>query len=277
MKLALYKRHPLLRNSALIVLVVIMIKLAAHGLGWEFISVNPLFSGLVAANVFLMGFLLSGVLADYKESEKLPGEIAAGIETITDEMATLWEHKQIPAGRDCLGHILNLTISIRDWFSKKARTHEVMGLIAGLNHDFIDLEPHLPANFIARLKQEQHNLRRTLIRIHTIRETSFVTSGYVISEAMTLLLTAGLILSKIDPFYESLFFVGLITFLFSYLGLLIRDLDNPFGYYESNSTEDVSLQPILDTLKRLEKIAASINLNSSSDPGVNDSRLAASG
>jgi predicted membrane chloride channel (bestrophin family) len=118
---------------------------------------------------------------------------------------------------------------------------------------------------------------RTLIRIHTIRETSFVTSGYVISEAMTLLLTVGLILSKIDPFYESLFFVGLITFLFSYLGLLIRDLDNPFGYYESNSTEDVSLQPILDTLKRLEKIAASINLNSSSDPRVNDSRLAASG
>jgi hypothetical protein len=27
-----------------------------------------------------MGFLLNGVLADYKESEKLPGELATGLE-----------------------------------------------------------------------------------------------------------------------------------------------------------------------------------------------------
>jgi hypothetical protein len=61
-----------------------------------------------------------------------------------------------------------------------------------------------------------------------------------------------LILAKIDPFYESLFFVGIITFLLAFLTLLIRDLDNPFGYYESASSEDVSLKPLVDALARMK-------------------------
>lgn len=53
----------LLRVSA-IVAVVLGAKLLVHHLGWEILSINSLFSGILAANVFLMGFLLSGVLAD---------------------------------------------------------------------------------------------------------------------------------------------------------------------------------------------------------------------
>ena len=60
-------------------------KLIFTELGWENVALNPLYTGLVAGNVFLLGFLLAGVLADYKESEKLPGELAASVETIADE------------------------------------------------------------------------------------------------------------------------------------------------------------------------------------------------
>ena len=34
---------------------------------------------------------------------------------------------------------------------------------------------------------------------------------------------------------------------------LVRDLDNPFGYYESDSTEDVSLKPLDDLIDKLTK------------------------
>ena len=61
----------LIRVSA-IVFVVLFAKLIVHFLEWEVISINPLFSGIVAANIFLMGFLLNGVLSDFKESERLP-------------------------------------------------------------------------------------------------------------------------------------------------------------------------------------------------------------
>jgi hypothetical protein len=68
------------------------------------------------------------------------------------------------------------------------------------------------------------------------------------------LLVIGLVLSKIEPFVESLFFVGVITFLMRFLGLLIKDCDNPFGYYDGDSVEDVSLKPIDDVIARIQEI-----------------------
>lgn len=42
--------------------------------------------------------------------------------------------------------------------------------------------------------------------------------------------------------------------MFSFLGLLIRDLDNPFGYYDKEPGEDVSLKPIHETAHRLRNV-----------------------
>jgi hypothetical protein len=117
------------------------------------------------------------------------------------------------------------------------------------------LEQWTQATLVARLKQEQSNLRRTLTRIHTIRETSFVSSGYLLADLVTILLCTGLILAKIEPFYESLFFAGIISYLMVYLLMLIRDLDNPFGYYERDSAADVSLKPLEDAARRLAQLA----------------------
>jgi predicted membrane chloride channel (bestrophin family) len=243
--------------------VVIVLKLACHWLGWEVISLNPLFSGIVAANVFLLSFLLNGVLTDYKESERLPGELAASLETMADEAATIYEFKRSEAARQLLDSLLTLSQSIKAWFYKQAPTRQLMESLGKMNHCFFGLEGVTQANFIARLKQEQSNTRRMLIRIHTIRETSFIPSGYLLANITTILLLMGLVLSKIEPFYESLFFVGVITFLLRFLGLLIKDLDNPFGYYEGGSQEDVSLKPIDDAISRLKVISQHV-----SPPGV---------
>ena len=248
-----HKKFQLVLRVILIVGIVIVLKLIAHWFGWEIISLNPLFSGIVAANVFLMGFLLSGVLNDYKESERLPGELVTHIESIVEEAVTIYKSKNASVGKECVAYLYQLTVSMKNWFYKKERTRDIMEKISGLSDMFVAFEPLIQANFIARLKQEQTNIRRIVIRIHTVRETSFVSSGYMIAEITTVFLTLGLIFSKIDPFYESLFFVGVITFLLTFLIVLIRDLDNPFGYYESDSTEDVSLKPLDDLIDKLTK------------------------
>jgi predicted membrane chloride channel (bestrophin family) len=255
------KSRLLLLNAAFTVLAVCGVKLCVHWLGWEVISLNPLFSGIVAANVFLMGFLLSGVLADYKESERLPGELAASLETIADEASSVYETKQAPVALQLLNHMQRLSQSIKDWFYKREQTRHLMASLREMNHYFSGLEGLTQANFIARLKQEQSNIRRMLIRIHTVRETSFIPSGYLIARFTTLLLIVGLVLVNIDPFYESVFFVGIITFLLRFLSLLIKDLDNPFGYYEGDSVEDVSLKPLDDLAGRIKDIIEHIGAN----------------
>lgn len=248
----LRRTHALTLRAALVVAIVVALKLAAHRMGWEFLSVNPLFSGIVAANVFLMGFLLSGVLSDYKESERLPGELAASLDVFADEADCIHARTQSPVALEFLDFVAALGGSIDAWLHKRERSGVLMDRVSELGRHFLALEPLTQPNFIVRLKQEQHALRRMLIRIHTIRETSFISSGYRLAELTTLLLGAGLVFARIDPFYESLFVVSVIMFLLSYLILLIRDLDNPFGYYEGASTEDVSLKPLHDCLARME-------------------------
>ena len=234
-----------------LVLLIIGLKLAAHWCGYEILSLNPLFSGLVAANVFLMGFLISGVLTDYKESEKLPGEMAGSLESLLDEVGILAKSDKPSRANECLVHLRGLSAAVLSWFSKQEKTRDLFDRLSALNDFFYSFEPIAQANFIARMKQEQGNIRRLIIRVHTIRETSFVSSGYAIAEITTVLLCCGLILSKIDPFYESLFFVGLISFLLIFMLMLIKDLDNPFGYYEDGYSDPVSLHPLEDLLRRV--------------------------
>ncbi|MCX6835625.1 MAG: hypothetical protein NTW07_10935, partial [candidate division Zixibacteria bacterium] len=159
--------------------------------------------------------------------------------------------------------VRELAGSIHAWFYRKERTGILMNKINELNRFFLAFEPLMQANYIVRMKQQQDALRRIIIRIHTIRETSFISSGYLIAEVTSILLALGLVMAKIDPFYESLFVVGVIVFLLAFLILLIRDLDNPFGYYENGSTEDVSLKP-------LEDFISSVSVGSDSRARVQD-------
>jgi hypothetical protein len=80
----------------------------------------------------------------------------------------------------------------------------------------------------------------------------------LLADLITVMLCLGLILTSVDPFYESLFFSGVISYLMIFLLMLIRDLDNPFGYYEVGSSADVTLQPLDDTVGRLAVLAGGV-------------------
>lgn len=235
------------------VAAVFVIKLFFHLMGWEVLSVSPLLTSLIAANVFLLGFLISGTLTDYKESEKLPGEMAASIETLADECQILYESKKAKAAKDCLKHLSEINKCLLKWFMKEERSREFMADLTKLNKYFLAFESLTQPNFIVRLKQEQHALRRMFIRAHTIRETAFVAAGYTIAEITTGLLIVGFTLTRMEPFYESLFLLSMVSFLLIYMLLLIKDLDNPFDHYQSEVTSRVSLKPLNDLSERLNK------------------------
>ena len=245
----------LLRVSAFVVVIVVAKLVAHYVLHWEPVSLNALFTGIVGANVFLMGFMLSGVLADYKESEKIPGELSACLDNMAQEVRGIGLTNSAANVGPCLTAISQLSDDIHGWFYKKIDTSEMMDGLNALTDQFEALQPVTQGTFVARLKQEQSNLRRTLIRTETIRETSFVDSGYLLCELITVSLCGALVLISMDPFYESLLFSGIIAFLLVFLLTLIRDLDNPFGYYERFSGADVTLKPFEDTVRRLGRMA----------------------
>lgn len=256
------KRQRILYEVIPFIIVIILAKYAVHSFGLECITLNSIFSGIIGANVFLMGFLLNGVLSDYKESEKLPSELSSIMATMADEMEIITRSKKSPISIEAMKHLQGLAQSVNSWFHRKAESGEVHEKINGLNVHFMNFEALTQANFIARLKQEQNALRRLFTRICMIRDTSFISSGYFIASTTTILLIFGLVFSKIDPFSESFFFVSVVSYLLIYLIFLIKDLDNPFGYAEEVSSEDVSLKPLEDVISdissRIERLSAHI-------------------
>jgi hypothetical protein len=235
-----------------VIIIVITLKIIIHSLGLETLSLNALFTSLIAATTFLLGFLITGVLTDYKESEKLPGEMASSLAVLYDETSIIAKSKESKEASDFLRYQIEFIESLNNWFFKKERTNNVMNKLDGMNEYFMKLESQTQAGFILRMKQEQSALRKGITRINTIRETGFVGTAYVIAEILATFVVIGLLIIKLEPFYESLFFISLVTFLVWYMIFLIRDLDDPFDYdmYGEGGTE-VSLKPLHDYETRL--------------------------
>ena len=101
-------------------------KLILHRLGWEGISINQLFSALVASNVFLLGFLLNGVLSDYKESEKIPGEIASALTLLAREVKAIPVHHPEAFVQRDLDAIVLLGQSILAWLMGRESTQSML-------------------------------------------------------------------------------------------------------------------------------------------------------
>lgn len=245
----------LLRRVLPFVLAAAVAKLGVNALEWDTLELNPLFSGLVAADVFLLGFLLAGTLVDYKESERMPCDIAANLESIADECLTLHEAKGDPAATRCVKELQHLARDINSWLRGQHRQERVLRSLEMLNPRFLEMESLIQPAFVGRLKVLQADTRRMVIRIQMIRDTSFVMAGYAIAQSVSVLLIGGLLFVNISPLGLAFFFICMITLFLTYMIFLIADLDDPFDYAEGGKADaEVSLKP-LDQLE--DRLAAS--------------------
>lgn len=209
-------------------------------------DVTPLLGALVSAEVFLLGFLLAGTVGDYKESEKLPGDLAMSLETIGDDCL---QSAPDPDERACVLHAAALARGVREWLHHSRDLESVLMDIRRLG-DY--------RGAAGRLRGEQAAIRKAVLRIDAIRRTSFVAAGYAIAELTAALLILGVMLTDLGPLDEAVFFSSILTLLLAYLFALIRDLDDPFRYAAGREgAADVSLLPLEETERRLlDELAA---------------------
>jgi hypothetical protein len=231
-----------------LVLFVALLKFLSHTFGFEYMELNALFTSLIAGTIFLIGFLISGVLSDYKESEKIPSELSSSLKTLLDDAYTIYKSKNSENARQLLDYQKSIYHSMMNWFYKKERTKILLEKISRINDFFVELDKEgIQPAYIIKMKNEQANIRKFILRIDTIRDTNFIGSAYAIVEAMGFLTAFGLIIIRIEPFYAGLFLTSLVTFLITYMFFLIKDLDNPFDYADKGETgTEISLKPLND-------------------------------
>ncbi|MEK9156748.1 MAG: hypothetical protein AAB448_01260 [Patescibacteria group bacterium] len=253
------QKHFLTLRVIPIVLIAIAIKSAFFFFEVPFFELNSYFSTLVAANVFLLGFLISGVLPDYKEAEKLPAEIAASLDAILDECRALYADKKVPAAKACIVHTGELAAMLDTWFHEKLRTRKIMAALSEYAELFVALEPHTQANFLARLKQEVSSIRRMVLRVRNIREIHFTGTAYAVAELFTILVIISVLVVDAGSVLESLFITGLIAYVLSYMLLLIRDLDNPFDYtHNPHLSDEIAIAPLGAVAGNIKKVLDSL-------------------
>lgn len=244
-----------------IVIAIGIFKFLAYYFDFEIMELNALFTSLVAGTIFLIGFLLAGVLSDFKESEKIPSELAASLKSLYDDTYTIAKSKNNDSAKGFIDFQSQLLTSIMHWFYKKERTQVILKKISLMNEYFATFDQEgVQPNYIIKMKNEQSSIRKMIMRIHTIRDTEFIGSAYAIVEVMGFLIAIGLVIIKIEPFYAALFFTLLVTFLILYMLFLIRDLDNPFDYCTKGETgTEVSIRPMHELRKEMEELLQDSN------------------
>jgi hypothetical protein len=221
------------------VVIVGIAKSIADAIGAEPIELNPVYTGLVAGNIFLLGFLLSGVLSDFKEAEKLPVELTASLESIADEFLVvkkLGSPSEADAG---LRHISATVDSVLGWLYGTITLAPVLAHVTALDTIFVTLDKHTQATYVNR--------------INAIRGTSFVAAGFTVAALTSLLLILLLVFIDVGPVGTDTILICTLTFLLIYVLLLVRDLDNPFEYAvgEIGGSAEVSLEPLVGLQARL--------------------------
>ena len=146
-----------------LVLLVGILKFLSHTFEFEFMELNALFTSLVAGTIFLIGFLITGVLSDYKESEKIPSELTATLKSLFDDTYTIYKAKNSDTALQFLNYQKTFISSLVDWFYKRERTNSVLNKISLMNDYFVSLDNEgVQPNYIIKMKSEQNNIRKLI-------------------------------------------------------------------------------------------------------------------
>jgi hypothetical protein len=226
-------------------------KWGVHYLGWEPWEFDSLTGSLFGVATFVIAFVLSGTLSDYRTSEDIPAQIVNAVETIQDSnllaAASHSEYNPSPLHQG----LVQVLEDIQNWLKSDKPLDEVITTITDLNLLFAQLEKYSNAPMMVRVQGEQAKIRLLVTRMQLIRDTEFLAPASVLLELFLLGAITALLLIGADRFSENIVVSVFLFTSFIYLVALIRDLDNPFQY-DGKSFVDVDLFPLEATLDRLQ-------------------------
>ena len=75
----LVTNYRLALEAAIVVAVIVGLRALLFAVGAQGISATSLASSIIAAAVFVMALVLAGVLGDYRDAERAPSDLAAGL------------------------------------------------------------------------------------------------------------------------------------------------------------------------------------------------------
>lgn len=239
-----------------VVAALVLLKLFIHRLGWELVALDALVPSAVAGAIFIMGFLLSHVLADYKEAERAPGEIRIALETLHDEAANFARRTAAFDIQLFRAALKDIVYGIEQGLTVRAGGGDLKPVLArvdALSGAFSQMEQlGMSERYIVRLRNAQDAVRGRLFRIAYVQKIQFVPSVYVMVQTLVAACLGLMLVLKTAGSLESALVLALVGYLFVYALFLIRSLETPFRKGEA-SVDDVSLFLLREFAEKLDR------------------------
>ncbi len=231
--------------------VLLIVRLVFDYLNYDVLSLTNLITAFISGAIFTIAIVFAGVLTDFKESEKIPGEIATSIRTLYSDLTLIRvPDKEITSRMQ--EKVYNLLVTINTNFRNNTWNLKEMDHTIDLFVEDISrlVDMNVPPQYTVKLKNELGIIDRLSHRVMTIAETSFIPAAYAISELAAAGVIILLFFVKLDPLYEGLVLFTVLCMLLTALLLLIRDMDNPFEVGRG-SHADIDLFLLWDLEKEL--------------------------
>lgn len=245
-------KYGLILKALGITLALLVFRLIFDYMKFDILPVTNLITAFISGAIFTIAIIYSGTLIDYKESEKIPGEIATSLRTFYSDLELVRvPDKALVKGMQektaALLRCINTNFRSNEW-----NLEEMDKAIDTINADISKLvDLNVPPNFVIKLKTEMTTIDRLSHRIKTIADTSFIPAAYAISELAAVGVIILLLFIKLDPYYEGVVIFTVLCMLLTALLMLIKDMDNPFEVGK-NSYADVDLFLLWDLEKKLD-------------------------
>ena len=247
-------RYNVFLFSLVITAAIILSKVILHETHLEVLTLGSLHTGVVTGTFFVIGFLLSTTIADYKESERIPSDFSSIIENMYEDGEAI--HSTYP-NFDFKAYKKQLRL-IAEAFAGDVRRkkHSTRLQVHKLNASFVAMEAAgVPPNYVVKLKQQQAQLVRVLFRVTYIQRITFIPSATILARSIVPITIGLLIFTEIEPIVGGVTILAIISFILIYMLRLIHVISTPFQR-SGKTQDDVSLFLIDETVSHLSSRSA---------------------
>ena len=248
-------RFRLFFKAAVMAAIVLVLKYFSDRYGLSNIAINTLTSSFFAGVFFTISILFTAAMTDFKEAEKIPGELAVLMKALYND-ARLTSTLSGAGATDIPRHVQDLLGVITENFRKnhwhKSLLDQQMNQI---NEDITELwRKNTATSVLLKLRDNLTNIDRLSHRIDYIAYTDDIPGAHIVADIALGAVFLIFVFAQNDWGVGGLVLFGAITFVLSSIMLLIHDMDNPFEYGR-DTLADVDLSVLFELQKYLKNVS----------------------
>jgi hypothetical protein len=216
----------------------------------EFIEPISIYTALLSSVIFIYGFMIAPAVSEYKESERLRVDLKSIIENILLDIDHFTKLKPEIDPREFRNHIAGILTYIFHRVADDIRGKSINTLLKWTTDFLVEAEKKwITANHIIKVKQELATLRRSIGRLLQIKDTdSLPAVVHNLKNFITLFIISTLLFLNIGNTGADTIFgeikegivIFILSFVYTYLSLIITSLENPFDKRNFSGYIDLS-------------------------------------